>query len=244
MEANADQVGLVAAGVVGAAVAAHAAVTAIKRAAEKSRPRSQGDVTMAVIETQGFKLDNSGRRIVVDPISRIEGHLRIECNVDAEERHHQRRLDRHHVARPRGDPQGARPARRVGVHRAHLRRLHRRARARLGALRSRTRSASRSRTTPNIIRNLMHATLYAQDHLVHFYHLHALDWVDVVSALKADPKTTSELAQSISAGRTPRPATTATCSRASRSSSNRASSGRSGTATGATRPTSCRRKPT
>ena len=41
----------------------------------------------------------------------------------------------------------------------------------------------------NIIRNLMHATLYAQDHLVHFYHLHALDWVDVVSALKADSST-------------------------------------------------------
>ena len=34
----------------------------------------------------------------------------------------------------------------------------------------------------------MHSTLYAQDHLVHFYHLHALDWVDVVSALKADPR--------------------------------------------------------
>ena len=50
----------------------------------------------------------------------------------------------------------------------------------------------------NIIRNLMHSTLYAQDHLVHFYHLHALDWVDVVSALKADPKRTSEIQQSIS----------------------------------------------
>jgi hydrogenase large subunit len=33
------------------------------------------------------------------------------------------------------------------------------------------------------------------DHAVHFYHLHALDWVDVVSALKADPKKTSELQQ-------------------------------------------------
>jgi hydrogenase large subunit len=33
---------------------------------------------------------------------------------------------------------------------------------------------------------------------MHFYHLHALDWVDVVSALSADPKATSELAQSIS----------------------------------------------
>jgi coenzyme F420-reducing hydrogenase alpha subunit len=37
---------------------------------------------MAVIETQGFKLDNSGRRIVVDPVTRIEGHLRIEVNLD------------------------------------------------------------------------------------------------------------------------------------------------------------------
>jgi hydrogenase large subunit len=37
-----------------------------------------------------------------------------------------------------------------------------------------------------------------QDHVVHFYHLHALDWVDVVSALKADPAQTSALAQKIS----------------------------------------------
>jgi hydrogenase large subunit len=50
----------------------------------------------------------------------------------------------------------------------------------------------------NHIRNLMHGVLYVQDHLVHFYHLHALDWVDVVSALKADPRGTSELAQKIS----------------------------------------------
>jgi hydrogenase large subunit len=50
----------------------------------------------------------------------------------------------------------------------------------------------------NIIRNLMQLTLYAHDHLVHFYHLHALDWVDVIDALKADPKATSQLAQSIS----------------------------------------------
>jgi hydrogenase large subunit len=48
----------------------------------------------------------------------------------------------------------------------------------------------------NTIRNLMQLNLYVHDHLVHFYHLHALDWVDVVSALKADPKATSELAQS------------------------------------------------
>jgi hydrogenase large subunit len=37
-----------------------------------------------------------------------------------------------------------------------------------------------------------------QDHIIHFYHLHALDWVDVTLALKADPAKTSQLAQSIS----------------------------------------------
>jgi signal transduction histidine kinase len=37
---------------------------------------------MSVIETQGFRLDNSGKRVVVDPITRIEGHLRVEVNLD------------------------------------------------------------------------------------------------------------------------------------------------------------------
>lgn len=49
-----------------------------------------------------------------------------------------------------------------------------------------------------IIRNLITAMQMVQDHVIHFYHLHALDWVDVVSALSADPAKTSELAQSIS----------------------------------------------
>ena len=49
-----------------------------------------------------------------------------------------------------------------------------------------------------IIRNLISGIQFVQDHVVHFYHLHALDWVDIVSALKADPAKTSSLAQSIS----------------------------------------------
>ncbi|HEY5973611.1 MAG TPA: nickel-dependent hydrogenase large subunit, partial [Geobacteraceae bacterium] len=48
------------------------------------------------------------------------------------------------------------------------------------------------------IRNMMIAQHSVQDHIVHFYHLSALDWVDVVSALKADPKKTAQIAQSIS----------------------------------------------
>ena len=50
----------------------------------------------------------------------------------------------------------------------------------------------------HLIRNLMLGAQYVHDHVMHFYHLHALDWVDVVSALGADPKATSELAQSLS----------------------------------------------
>ena len=38
-----------------------------------------------------------------------------------------------------------------------------------------------------LIRNLVHGMQTVQDHVIHFYHLHALDWVDVVSALSADP---------------------------------------------------------
>jgi Ni,Fe-hydrogenase I large subunit len=49
-----------------------------------------------------------------------------------------------------------------------------------------------------IMRNLISGIQYVQDHVIHFYHLHALDWVDVVSALKADPAKTASLAQSIS----------------------------------------------
>ncbi|MBZ5502368.1 MAG: nickel-dependent hydrogenase large subunit [Acidobacteriia bacterium] len=49
-----------------------------------------------------------------------------------------------------------------------------------------------------LVRNIIAATQTVQDHVVHFYHLHALDWVDLVSALQADPVKTSQLAQSIS----------------------------------------------
>jgi Ni,Fe-hydrogenase I large subunit len=39
-----------------------------------------------------------------------------------------------------------------------------------------------------IIRNIMYLAQTVQDHVIHFYHLHALDWVDVVSALKGEPR--------------------------------------------------------
>ena len=49
-----------------------------------------------------------------------------------------------------------------------------------------------------IVRNLIEGIQFVQDHVVHFYHLHALDWVDIVAALSADPAATSSLARSVS----------------------------------------------
>ncbi len=152
---------------------------------------------MGVYETQGFKLDNTGKRVVVDPVTRIEGHMRVEVNLD------ENNVIRNAVSTGtmwRGlevilkgrDPRDAWAfTERIcgvctGTH----------------ALTS-VRAVENALgidipENANSIRNLMQLTLQVHDHLVHFYHLHALDWVDVVSALKADPKATSELAQSIS----------------------------------------------
>jgi hydrogenase large subunit len=152
---------------------------------------------MGAYETQGFKIDDSGKRVVVDPICRIEGHLRVEVNLDKDN------VIRNAVSSGvmwRGlevilkgrDPRDAWAfTERIcgvctGVHAlASVRCVE-------DALQIKIPD------TANKIRNLMHCVLYVQDHLVHFYHLHALDWVDVVSALKADPRGTSELAQKIS----------------------------------------------
>ncbi|WP_298394549.1 nickel-dependent hydrogenase large subunit [uncultured Azonexus sp.] len=152
---------------------------------------------MAAYETQGFKLDNSGKRVVVDPVCRIEGHLRVEVNLDSNN------VIRNAVSTGtmwRGlevilkgrDPRDAWAfTERIcgvctGTHALTS------VRAVEDALNIQIPENA------NIIRNLMQLNLYIHDHLVHFYHLHALDWVDVISALKADPKKTSELAQSIS----------------------------------------------
>ncbi len=49
-----------------------------------------------------------------------------------------------------------------------------------------------------LIRNLLHGAQFQHDHIVHFYHLHALDWVDIVSSLKADPAKTAALSDNVS----------------------------------------------
>ena len=149
------------------------------------------------VTPNGFKLDTSGQRVVVDPICRIEGHLRIEVNLD------ENNVIRNAVSTGnmwRGlevilkgrDPRDAWAfVERIcgvctGVHA-------------LASVRAVEDALDiQIPENANHIRNLMMLAQYTQDHLVHFYHLHALDWVDVVSALNADPRATSELMQSIS----------------------------------------------
>jgi hydrogenase large subunit len=86
---------------------------------------------------------------------------------------------------------------------------------------------------------------YVHDHVMHFYHLHALDWVDVVSALSADPKATASWRKPEQLAQRPRPGYFADVQkRSSRTFVEAASSASSPTATGGIRPTSCRRRPT
>ncbi len=135
-------------------------------------------------------------RIVVDPITRIEGHLRIEAQMDGDtiaEAYSSGTMVRGIEIILRGrDPRDAWAfAQRIcGV----CTLVH-------GVASVRAVENALDYTIPpnaQLIRNLMIAAQFVHDHVMHFYHLHALDWVDVVSALKADPKATSQLAQSIS----------------------------------------------
>jgi hydrogenase large subunit len=137
------------------------------------------------------------QRIVIDPITRIEGHLRIEATVDASNTITEafssgtmvRGIEKILVGR---DPREAWAfaQRACGV----CTTVHSFASIRSveDALGIKIPKAA------NLIRNLMIAQQYVHDHVMHFYHLHALDWVDVVSSLKADPAGTSAIQQKIS----------------------------------------------
>ncbi len=137
------------------------------------------------------------QRIVVDPITRIEGHLRIEAELDAENK-----ISKAYSAGTmvRGieiilkgrDPREAWAfaQRACGV----CTTVHSFAsiRAVEDALKIQIPKAA------NLIRNLMIAQQYVHDHVMHFYHLHALDWVDITGCLSADPAATADIQKSIS----------------------------------------------
>lgn len=137
------------------------------------------------------------QRVVVDPITRIEGHLRIEAE----------RSDDGSIVNAYSSGTMVR-----GIELILKGRDPREAWAfaqRICGVCTLVHGIASVRAVENalgyqvpanaqLIRNLMIGAQYVHDHVMHFYHLHALDWVDVVSALSADPKGTSDLAQSIS----------------------------------------------
>ena len=137
------------------------------------------------------------RRIVVDPVTRIEGHLRVQAvigdnNVIRDSQSTGTMWRGLEVILKGRDPRDAWAfVERIcgvctGIHA-------------LAAVRSVEDAIGiKIPKNANIIRNLMNATLYTHDHIVHFYQLSALDWVDVVSALSADPREVSELQKKIS----------------------------------------------
>lgn len=138
------------------------------------------------------------KRVVVDPVTRIEGHLRIEAETDADgvitRASSSGTMVRGIEIIMKGrDPRDAWAftQRFCGVCTVSNS---------IAAVRA-VEYALGYQIPPNaeIIRNLMMATQFVHDHVVHFYHLHALDWVDIISALSADPAKTARLQQSISA---------------------------------------------
>ena len=135
-------------------------------------------------------------KVVVDPITRIEGHLRIEVQAEngriADAWASSTQFRGIEIIMEGRDPRDAWAftQRICGVCTV----VH--AVASLRAVEDAL--DIRIPANANIIRNLIHGMQFVQDHVIHFYHLHALDWVDVVSALDASPAATSRIARSIS----------------------------------------------
>ena len=135
-------------------------------------------------------------RVVVDPVTRIEGHLRIEAEVEGgtvKDAWSSSTMFRGIEIILKGrDPRDAWAftQRICGV----CTTVHA-----IASIRA-VEQAIGAAPPPNarLLRNLIIGAQCVQDHVVHFYHLHALDWVDIVSALSADPVKTSSLAESIS----------------------------------------------
>lgn len=135
-------------------------------------------------------------KIVVDPITRIEGHLRIEAEVNngkITDAWSSATMFRGIEKILKGrDPRDAWfwTQRFCGV----CTTVHS-----IASIRA-VENALKIKIPPNaeLIRNIIIGIQNVQDHVIHFYHLHALDWVDITSGLKADPAKTSALAASLS----------------------------------------------
>jgi len=135
-------------------------------------------------------------KIVIDPITRIEGHLRIEAAVEGgrvSDAWSSSTMFRGIETILKGrDPRDAWvfTQRFCGV----CTTVHA-----IASIRC-VENALGIKVPPNaeMIRNIIIGIQNVQDHVIHFYHLHALDWVDITNGLKADPAKTAALAASLS----------------------------------------------
>ena len=133
--------------------------------------------------------------VVIDPLTRIEGHLRVEVEVEngvvSDVRSSSQLFRGLEIILKGRDPRDAQhfTQRSCGVC-------------------TYTHALASTRCVDNavgvkipknatIIRNLVLASQFMHDHIVHFYHLHALDWVNVANALQADPVKTAALSNSL-----------------------------------------------
>ncbi|WP_333804016.1 nickel-dependent hydrogenase large subunit [Sulfurospirillum sp.] len=126
------------------------------------------------------------KRIVVDPITRIEGHLRVEVIVDdnnvVTEAYSSSTLWRGIETILKGrDPRDA------GFMVQRICGVCTYSHYKAGIMAVEDALGIEPPLNAKLTRTLMNNALFLHDHVVHFYHLHGLDWVDVVSALKADP---------------------------------------------------------
>ncbi|MBF0388522.1 MAG: nickel-dependent hydrogenase large subunit [Desulfamplus sp.] len=137
-----------------------------------------------------------GNRITIDPITRIEGHLKIEVEVEngkVKDAWCSGQMFRGIEMMLKGrDPRDAHHfvQRSCGV----CTYVHA-----LSSVKA-VEDACKITIPDNarLVRNLIHGAQFQHDHIVHFYHLHALDWVDIVNALSADPKKTESLSANAS----------------------------------------------
>lgn len=133
------------------------------------------------------------KRIIVDPITRIEGHLRVEVEVDdngvVTEAYASSTLWRGLETILKGrDPRDA------GFFTQRVCGVCTYSHYKAGIEAVENALGIKPPLNAVLTRSLMLASLFMHDHQVHFYQLHGLDWVDVVSALSADPKRASEIA--------------------------------------------------
>ncbi|MDX1808282.1 MAG: nickel-dependent hydrogenase large subunit [Sulfurospirillaceae bacterium] len=131
------------------------------------------------------------KRIVVDPITRIEGHLRIEVMVDdnnvVTEAYSSSTLWRGIETILKGrDPRDA------GFFTQRICGVCTYSHYKAGIEAVEDALGIEPPLNAKLVRDLMNAALFLHDHPVHFYHLHGLDWVDVVSALSANPHKAAE----------------------------------------------------